>query len=162
MGEKYPVAGTEPRKGFHFVSRDLYLPSHTGNEKSVPQTREAPNPLTGIAGTYRLKFESLFKGKASILPPLLIRRLQVEQDSSGKPVPKMWRGSEPYSYQPYALSGLIVISGRFAIGEGRPPEAQWIWSSMEYPRQGIILEWAKGLDANQEIVWDALFSWHRS
>lgn len=160
--QKYPVRGTEPRKGFHFVSRELYLPSYTGNEKSVPQTREAPNQLKGIAGTYRLKFESLFVGNASIIPSLMTRGLQVEQDSSGKLVPKMWRGSTPYSYERYAVRGAIVMNGRFALGEGRPPAAEWIWSGMEYPREGLILEWAKGLDSGLNIVWDALFSWHKT
>ena len=38
---------------------------------------------------------------------------------------------------------------------------EWIWSSMEYPRDGLILEWAKGLDSRLSILWDALFSWRK-
>ena len=32
---------------------------------------------------------------------------------------------------------------------------------MEYPRDGLILEWAKGLDSSLSILWDALFSWQK-
>jgi hypothetical protein len=55
------------------------------------------------------------------------------------------------------------MNGRFALGTGRPPDAEWILSPMVYyPREGIILEWAKGLDAGLNTVWDALFAWHKS
>jgi hypothetical protein len=73
----------------------------------------------------------------------------------------MWLGSQPFSCQPYAPRGIMVVDGRFSLGHGIPPEARWIRSPMEYPREGLILEWAKGLDANLNIVWDALISWHK-
>ena len=95
MGEKYPVPGTGPRKGFYFASRELFLPSLTESEKSGGQTREESSQLRNIAGTYRPKYEKLFIGDVSIIPRMLARRLQVEQDSGGKLLPKMWQGSEP-------------------------------------------------------------------
>ena len=161
MGEKYPVPGTGPRNGFYFASRELFLPSLTESEKSGGQTREESSQLRNIAGTYRPKYEKLFIGDVSIIPRMLARRLQVEQDSGGKLLPKMWQGSEPYSYLPYAAHKRIVMNGRFALGKGLPPASEWIWSSMEYPRDGLILEWAKGLDSSLSILWDALFSWQK-
>jgi hypothetical protein len=152
MGEKYPVPGTGPRKGFYFASRELYLPSFT---------REQSSQLRNIAGTYRPKYEKLFIGDSSIIPFLGTRRLQVEQDSGGKLLPKMWQGSESFSYEPYVIRTPMVMSGRFALGKGLPPASVWIWSSMECPRDGLILEWAKGLDSSLGVVWDALFSWQK-
>jgi hypothetical protein len=55
-----------------------------------------------------------------------------------------WQGSEPYSYLPYAADKRIVVNGRFALGEGLPPAFEWIWSKMEYPRDGLILEALEG------------------
>jgi hypothetical protein len=83
----------------------------------------------------------------------MTRRLQVQQDSGGKLLPKMWRVTELYSYEPYGAHTPIVMSGRFAMGKGQPPESEWIWSKMEYPREGLILEWAKGLDSGLKTVW---------
>jgi hypothetical protein len=88
--------------------------------------------------------------------------VQVEQDSGGKLLPKMWQGSQPYSYEPSAPYKRIVMAGRFALGKGLPPAPEWIWSSMEYPRDGFILEWAKGLDSSLNILWDGLFSWQKT
>lgn len=162
MGEKYPVPGTEPPKGFHFASRELFLPSLTEGEKSGGHTREESSQLRNITGTYRPKFEALFTGHPSIAIRMAARRLQVEQDSGGKLLPKMWQGpSEPYSYERYVVHAPMVMNGRFALGKGLPPASDWIWSKMEYPRDGLILEWAKGMDSSLNIQWDALFSWHK-
>jgi hypothetical protein len=90
-----------------------------------------------------------------------MRRLQVEQDSGGKLLPKMWQVSDPYSYESYGAHKPIVMSGRFALCKGLPPASVWIWSSMEYPRDGLILEWAKGLDSSLSLLWDALVSWQK-
>jgi hypothetical protein len=162
MGEKYPVPGTEPQKGFHFVSADLPLPAFTAAAEASRPAAPEPGALKGIGGRYSAKFESIFIGSAFLIPFLVNRYLQVDQDSSGKLTPKMWQpGPTLFSYLPYAPHGHIVISGRFALGQGIPPDATWIYSNMEYPREGLILEWVKGLDAGLNTTWDALVSWHK-
>ena len=56
----------------------------------------------------------------------------------------------------------MAMTGRFKMGEGRPPDAQWYWSAMEYfPDKGIILEWAHGQDSALNTIWDTLFLWRR-
>lgn len=159
MGEKYPVPGTGPRKGFYFSSRELFLPAFM--KKPGGRTREESGQLRGIAGTYGPKFEALFSGSVFMIPTMMMRRLQIEQDAGGKLVPKMWKLSEPYVYDPYVVHEPMVLSGRFTRGKGLPPASEWIMSSMEYPREGLILEWVKGLDSGLNIVWDALFSWRK-
>ena len=118
--------------------------------------------LKGIVGTYKPKFEQQFIGNSSVIPLMMVRRLEVEQGADGKLIPKMQQaGSNQYTYEPYAVHPPMVMSGRFALGQGIPPEAVWVWSNMEYPREGLILEWAKGLDSGLETTWDALFSWRK-
>ena len=72
----------------------------------------------------------------------------------------MWQVSEPYSYEPYVVHSSMVMCGRFTLGKGLPPFGR-IVSSMEYPRDGLILEWAKGEDSDFNTLWDTLFSWHK-
>jgi len=69
--------------------------------------------------------------------------------------------NQPFSYRPYAISGKMVMGGQFSTGEGSPPHALWLSSMMEYPQEGLILEWVKGLDSGLNRTSDALISWHK-
>lgn len=92
----------------------------------------------------------------------MLRRLRVEQDAQGALVPTMWgMPSKRYSYLPYGVSPPDVMNGRFATGEGMPPDVEWIASSMAYPREGFILEYARGLDSGLHVLWDAYVGWDR-
>jgi hypothetical protein len=165
MHEKYPVPGTGPRPGFQFLTGQLDLPALTGGGATQRTQQPAQrNNLRGIAGTYTAKYEKLFTGGTWSIPPLMARQLQVELDANGNPRPKMWRlGGTPqhYSYRPFALGGVIVMGGQFSLGSGLPPAAEWLSSRMEYPREGLILEWVKGLDSGLREISDALISWHK-
>ncbi len=165
MGEKYPVPGTGPRPGFQFLTGQLNLPALTGS--GAAQRTEQPaqrNNLRGIAGTYRPKYERVFTGGVWNIQPLIARQLQVELDASGNPQPKMWRlggTTQLYSYRPFALRGVMVMGGQFSAGSGLPPAADWLWNMMEYPREGLILEWVRRLDSGLREISDALISWHK-
>lgn len=132
-----------------------------------PQATQQPartQNLRGIAGTYMPKYEQIFKGGLWSIPLLIGRQIQVELDGSGNPHPKMWRLGgklQLFDYRPYALSGNIVMGGQFTAGSGLPPAAEWLSSRMEYPREGLILEWVKELDSGLNEVCDALISWHK-
>jgi hypothetical protein len=65
----------------------------------------------------------------------------------------------PYAYQPYAVNPIRIMAGRFTLGSGS--DAESMISTMEYPREGIILEWVKGLDSALRFTWDALVAWRK-
>jgi hypothetical protein len=92
-GEKYPVPGTGPKRGFHFVTGELYLPSLTQRDQPTGQPGQ-PVSLRGIDSTYTPKFIRLFSGNWSAASwstsrRLVGTRLQVELDANGNPRPKM-------------------------------------------------------------------------
>jgi hypothetical protein len=137
-------------------------PGDTGPQAVQQPTRT--HNLRGIAGAYTPKYERIFKGGAWSIPLLIGRQIQVELDDSGNPHPKMWRLGgklQLFDYRPYALGGNIVMGGQFSVGSGLPPAAEWLSSRMEYPREGLILEWVKELDSGLNEVCDALISWHK-
>jgi hypothetical protein len=163
-GDPYPVPGTAPKKGFHFVIGTMNIPA-AGAVGPRPAQQAAPQTdLRGIAGTYHPKVEKIFSGSYWSINLLVGRQLQVELDANGNPQPKMWRlGTTPrlFTYRPYALQGKIVMGGQFAVGPGRPPAGEELSSRMEYPRQGLIFEWVKELDSGLNEVSDSLVSWHK-
>jgi hypothetical protein len=80
-------------------------------------------------------------------------------------VPKMTLASRAYAFENGGpRPPTMIMTGRFTMGKGRPPDAQWYWSSMEYhpEAQGVILEWALGQDGSGNTIWDALYKWRRA
>jgi len=158
----------DPNHHCEYAEQTLYpRPSISPSESSpvVSQksqdAQDTAGSLRGIAGSYQPEFRNLFQGDVSIIPFLMTRRLQVDQAQGGRPKPRMWWGSEELSYSPYGMNARLVMNGRFALGKGVPPDALWFQSGMEYPREGLILEWAKGMKSDLSTTWDALISWHR-
>lgn len=162
MGEKYPVPGTGPRAGFHFREASQTFPGYRAVTSAAPAPM-TPDRFRGIGGTYTPEFRKLFVGDMSQIAPLFARSLTVTMDGQGLPLPKMTLGSREYAFDnggPRPPS--MAMTGRFKMGEGRPPDAQWYWSAMEYfPDKGIILEWAHGQDSALNTIWDTLFLWRR-
>jgi hypothetical protein len=137
-------------------------PGDTGRQAAQQPART--HNLRGIVGTYTPKLEGIFKGGAWDIPLLVLRQIQVELDRSGNPRPKMWRLSgkwQPFDYRPYAPGGDIVMGGDFVIDSGSPPAGEWLSSKMEYPHEGLVLEWINVLDSGMNVVCDALVSWHK-
>jgi hypothetical protein len=163
MGDKYPVPGTGPRKGRHFVSSELHLPAHIAPKKPPAPAKPDPRLLRSLVGSWVPEFRQVFIGEVAPVLPLIGRRLKVEQSPSGELVPRLTLGTKTYAYEPYAPSSGAPIAGIFKLGPGRPPESQWISSRMVYhPEVDVFLEWAKGLDSTKEVIWDALFMWRRA
>ncbi|MCE9672850.1 DUF4157 domain-containing protein [Myxococcus stipitatus] len=161
-GDKYPVPGSGPREGFHFVEGKQTFPGYAPLTSRKPDLT-TPDHLKGIAGTYKPELRKIFVGGMSGVFTLGARKLQVELGPQGVPTPKMTLGGKAYTF----LDGgprppTMIMTGQFRMGEGLPPAAQWIWSSMEYHAdKGIILEWAHVLDSALNTTWDALFLWRR-
>jgi hypothetical protein len=166
LGDPYPVAGSAPKKGFHFVIGTMNLPVGAAVGARAAQKAAPANDVTGIAGTYNPKFEKMFSGSHWTMALLIQRQLQVQLDANGMPQPKMWRlgkgAPQLFSYRPYALGGKLVMAGQFAVGPGRPPAGEELSSRFTYPRQGLIFEMVNELDSSLNEVNDAFVSWHKS
>src|SRR5262249_35984878 len=105
MGEKYPIPGSGPRAGFHFLTGTLGLPALTGAAQPSRQPTQQTN-LRGIVGSYLPYRVHVFVGPAWLYASLVSRRLQVDLDPQGAPRPRMWQwvaSPQLYAYQPYAV-----------------------------------------------------------
>jgi hypothetical protein len=157
LGDKYPVPGTGPHTGFHFVERQQVFPGY-------PRPKPAGPPMAtrtqGIAGTWTPEFREVFTGSIMQVLALAGRVLRVDVDASGMATPKMTHGSYAYAFEDGGPNASKVMTGRFKMGQGYPPQALWYWSAFEYiPDKRLILEWVHGQDRNYELLWDALFLW---
>jgi hypothetical protein len=154
--------GTGPKASFHFVEGKQMLAGYRTTVKPNQPDLTTPEHIKGIAGTYRQEFRQLFVGQMSQVMPLAARQLQVELGPQGVPVPKMTLGGKLYVFENGGpRPPTMIMTGRFKMGEGSPPDAQWYWSSMEYhPEINAILEWARGQDSSGNTIWDALYKWH--
>jgi len=163
FGDKYPVPGTEPHTGFHFAEGKQVLPGY-----AQPKAAE---PAKGLTGTWTPEFRQVFDGniyQVMQVTPLAARALKVDVDASGAATPRMTLGSRAYAFENGGPNTArwpghpMVMTGRFKMGEGYPPQAQWYWSSFEYlPKVDALLEWAHGQDMTHDRLWDALFLWRR-
>jgi hypothetical protein len=161
FGDKYPVPGTGPHTGFHFAEGKQVLPGY-----AQPKAAEPASPMAtrtkGLTGTWTPEFRKVFVGDISQVMPLVARALKVDVDASGAATPRMTLGSRAYAFENGGPNATMVMTGRFKMGEGYPPQAQWYWSSFEYhPEEGLILEWAHGQDMTHDKLWGALFRWRR-
>jgi hypothetical protein len=105
----------------------------------------------------------VFQGPAWTIPRLMMRRLEVDMDSSSRPRPKMWKlqtQPQAYSYEPYATSPRMVMAGRFSIGTS-PRFDESMVSRMEYPQHGLILEWVKDIDESLNYTSDSMVPWRK-
>jgi hypothetical protein len=164
-GQKYPVPGTGPRASFHFAEGKQVLPGYRAASPSNKPDITTPEQVKDIAGTYTPEFRQLFAGNPYEILPLALRKLQVEFSTPGVPVPKMTLASRAYAFENGGpRPPTMIMTGRFTMGKGRPPDAQWYWSSMEYhpEARGVILEWALGQDGSGNTIWDALYKWRRA
>jgi hypothetical protein len=153
------------------------VPAFTESEQPGGQAGDEMGQVGDVPGTYSLKFEKLFSGPLSSLSSMMMgRQLQIEQDPSGKLVPKMWDLSETYSYLPYAVDNprkdgrSVTLRGRFSRDKGFPK--QFDSTLVHYPRlkPPRILEWvnvfnAEGLTTETgalKSVFNALFTWWKT
>jgi hypothetical protein len=156
FGDKYPVPGTEPHSGFHFAEGVQVIPGYAQPKPASPMATRTK----GITGTWTPEFRQLFAGDISEVMPLAARALNVNVDASGTATPRMTLGSRAYAFENGGPNTTMVMTGRFKMGEGYPPQAQWYRSSFEYyPEKGLILEWAHGQDMTHDSTWDTLFLW---
>jgi Domain of unknown function (DUF4157) len=157
LGEKYPVPGTGPHDGFHFVEGQQFFPGY-------PPPKPAGPPMAtrtqGIAGSWIPEFREVFTGNFYQVLPLAGRVLRVDVDAGGMATPRLTQGSYACAFEDGGPNTTRVMTGRFKVGEGYPPQAQWYWSAFEYmPDKRLILEWVHGQDRNYDMLWDALFLW---
>jgi Domain of unknown function (DUF4157) len=157
LGEKYPVPGTGPHAGFHFVEGQQVFPGY-------PPPKPAGPPMAtrtqGIAGTWTPEFRDVFTGNFYQVLPLADRVLRVDVDAGGMATPRLIQGGYACAFEDGGPNTTKVMTGRFKVGEGYPPQAQWYWSAFEYlPDKRLILEWVHGQDRNYAMLWDALFLW---
>ncbi|MDT4331508.1 DUF4157 domain-containing protein [Methylomonas sp. MV1] len=161
FGDKYAVPGTGPDAGFHFAESKQVLPGYAQHKAAEPASQMASRTL-GLSGTWTPEFRQIFAGDISQVMPLTARALKVEVDASGAATPRMTLASRAYAFENGGPNATMVMTGRFKMGDGYPPQAQWHWSAFEYhPEKGLILEWAHGQDMTHDNLWDALFLWRR-
>ena len=116
----------------------------------------------GLNGTWKPEFRTVFVGDIYQVMPLAARALKVDVDASGAAMPRMTLASRDYTFENGGPNATMIMTGRFKMGEGYPPQAQWFWSSFEFhPAEGLILEWAHGQNMTQTKLWEALFLWRR-
>ncbi|MBZ4401294.1 DUF4157 domain-containing protein [Myxococcus sp. AS-1-15] len=163
LGDKYPVPGTGPRPDFYFVEGRQFLPGYAQSDNTQPASPMAKRATTkGLAGAWSPELRGVFSGHISQMMLLTTRALNVDVDASGMATPRMTLVSRPYAFENGGPTATMVMTGRFKMGEGYPPQAQWFWSSFEFiPGKDVLLEWAHGQDMTHDNLWDALFLWRR-